>query len=180
MNTKYGSEAELLGEIRKLAGREFVYEDGWCGMVPFDGKLGDMQTGPPVAFAELHWREQADVLREFIHWESYPVRDWNDEYIIKDNIAAGKQPEQWLDGTSLHESFRLIAEGQTPRPRKESPEITEQDLRSLFAAARPHPQAKDGNAADRAAAAKAFQDIFRDDPPRQAKSKTQEWSGWEI
>ena len=61
-------ERRLLRDIQTLTSRQFVYEDLWCGMVPFDGKLTELQTGPPVPFAELSWREQADVLREFIHW----------------------------------------------------------------------------------------------------------------
>src|SRR5262245_14476337 len=121
-------ERQLLRDLQKLASREFVYEDLWCGMVPFEGKLTELQTGPPVPFAELGWSEQADVLREFIHWNRYPERAWDDEYRIRENIAAGKQPERWLQGTSLHESFRLLAEGKTPPPLKQCPEITQQDL----------------------------------------------------
>lgn len=148
-------KGELLREIKKLVGKEFVYEDGWCGMVPFDGSLSEMQTGPPVPFVKLTWREQADVLREFIHWSSYPPRDWNDEYTIRDNIAAGKPIEQWLDGTSLRESIRLLAEGKTPPPPKECPEITEQNLRAALAEITPDasaPQAKDSHATDRESA----------------------------
>lgn len=104
-------EGQLLREIRKLTSRQFVYEDGWCGMVPFDGKLSELQTGPPVSFVELSWREQADVLRSFVRWDRYPERAWDDEYRIRDNIAAGMRPEEWLEGTSLRESFRLLAEG---------------------------------------------------------------------
>jgi hypothetical protein len=124
-------EGQLLRDIQKLTSREFVYEDLWCGMVPFDGKLTELQTSPPVPFGELTWREQADVLREFIHWGRYPERAWDDEYRIRENIAAGKRPEQWLDGTSLRESFRLLADGKTPPPPKQCPEITEQDLANL-------------------------------------------------
>jgi hypothetical protein len=108
-------ERQLLRDIQKLTSGQFVYEDLWCGMVPFDGKLTELQTGPPVPFAELAWREQVDVLREFIHWDRYPERAWNDEYIIQENIAAGKRPENWLEGTSLRESFRLLADGMTPQ-----------------------------------------------------------------
>jgi hypothetical protein len=124
-------EGKLLGDIKKLTSREFVYEDGWCGMVPFHSKLTEMQTGPPVPFAELTWREQADVLRSFIHWDRYPERAWDDEYTIRENIAAGKRPEQWLEGTSLRESFRLLADGKAPPPPKQCPEITQQDLTNL-------------------------------------------------
>jgi hypothetical protein len=133
-------ERHLLRDIQKLTSRQFVYEDLWCGMVPFDGELSELQTGPPAAFAELSWREQADVLREFIHWDRYPERAWNDGYTIRDNIAAGKRPEQWLDGTSLRESFRLLADGKTPPPPEQCPEITQQDLATLL----------DGLATDRA------------------------------
>lgn len=55
-------EGELLRDLLELTSRQFVYEDGWCGMVPFDGELTELQSGPPVPFAELTWREQADVL----------------------------------------------------------------------------------------------------------------------
>jgi hypothetical protein len=170
-------ERELLREIKNLAGQTFVYEDCWGGMAPFEGELSDMQTGPPRPFAELTWREQADVLRSFIRWDNYPARDWDDEYVIKDNIVAGKPIEQWLEGTSLHESFRLLAEGKTPPPAKEFPEITVQDLRAVLAAARPNSSAPQERAS---AEAKAFQDIFRNDAPREAETKTQEWSGWEV
>ncbi|MCI0719451.1 MAG: hypothetical protein L0338_10865, partial [Acidobacteria bacterium] len=124
-------ERQLLHDIQELTSREFVYEDLWCGMVPFDGKLTELQTGPPVPFAELTWREQADVLREFIHWDNYPERAWDDDYTIRENIAAGKRPEQWLERTSLRESFSLLADGKTPPPAKQCPEITQQDLASL-------------------------------------------------
>jgi hypothetical protein len=126
------AERQLLRDIQKLASREFVYEDLWRGMVPFDGKLTELQTGPPVPFAELSWSEQVDVLREFIHWDRYPERGWDDEYRIQENIATGKRPEQWLEGTSLRESFRLLAEGKTPPPPREFPEITQKDLASLW------------------------------------------------
>src|SRR5579885_1821427 len=124
-------ERQLLRDIQKLTGRQFVYEDGWCGMVPFHGKLTELQTGPPVPFAELTWREQADVLRSFIPWDRYPEASWSDEYRIRENIAAGKRPEQWLEGTSLRDSFRLLAEGKTPPPPQKYPEITQQDLAEL-------------------------------------------------
>lgn len=169
-------EGQLLREITKLTAREFVYEDGWCGMVPFDGKLSEMQTGPPVAFAELIWREQADVLRSFIGWDSYPERAWDDEYRIRDNIAAGKQPEQWLEGTSLRESFRLLAEGKTPPPPKECPELTEQDLRAALGLAEPHAS---GRAQPASAGAKAFQDILRNEQPRETETKAQDRDGHE-
>jgi hypothetical protein len=123
---------QLLRDLRELTSRQFVYEDGWCGMVPFDGTLSELQTGPPVPFAELTWREQADVLREFIHWHRSPERDWDDEYTIRENIAAGKPPEHWHEGTSLRESFRLIADGKTPPPAKQSPEITWDDVATLW------------------------------------------------
>jgi hypothetical protein len=126
-------EGRLLDELKKLTSREFVYEDGWCGMVPFHRKLTQLQTGPPVTFAELTWREQADVLRSFIHWDGYPERGWYDEYRIRENIAAGKQPEQWLEGTSLRQSFQMLAEGKSPSPPKQCPEITERDLANALA-----------------------------------------------
>ena len=124
-------ERQLLRDIQRLTSRQFVYEDGWCGMVPFDGKLTELQTGPPLQFAELTWREQADVLRSFIHWDRYPEAAWNDDYTIRKNIEAGKRPEQWLEGTSLRDSFRLLADGKTPRPPKQKPEVSPQDLVNL-------------------------------------------------
>jgi hypothetical protein len=124
-------ERRLLRDIKELASRQYVYEDHRCSMVPFDGKLTEGQTGPPVPFAELTWREQAEVLREFIHWDRYP--DWgeNDEYAIAENIAAGKRPEQWLEGTSLREIFRLLADGKTPPPPKQRPTKAQKDLAGL-------------------------------------------------
>src|SRR5215472_2254317 len=99
--TAQAAVQDLLRDIQELTCRQFVYEDGWCGMVPFDGKLTELQSGPPVPFAELTWREQADVLRSFIHWDRYPERAWDDEYRIRENIVAGKPPDRWLDGTSI-------------------------------------------------------------------------------
>lgn len=178
------AEGQLLREIKKLTRRQFVYEDGWCGMVPFDGKLSEMQTGPPVPFAELTWREQADVLRSFIHWVRYPEAAWDDEYRIRENIAVGKRPELWLEGTSLRESFRLLAEGKTPPPPKQCPEMSEQDLRAalkIAGADTSGPKAKDGNVPERASAeAKGFQDNLRNDQPREPETKTQERGGREM
>jgi hypothetical protein len=125
-------EKQLLSDIRELTSRLFVYEDGWCGMVPFDGELTELQTGPPVTFAELTWREQADVLRSFIRWDRYPERAWDDEYRVRDNIAGGKPPEQWLEGTSLRQSFQQLAEGKTPPPLMQHPEVTQDDLARLL------------------------------------------------
>lgn len=129
------AERLLLRDIKELISRKFVHEDGWGGMVPFGGELTELQTGPPVPFAELTWREQADVLREFIHWERYPERAWDDEYRIQENIDAGKRPELWLEGTSLHQSFRLLAEGKTPPPVQREPELTWEDIRDALAKA---------------------------------------------
>lgn len=110
------TEGQLLRDIQELTSLQFVYEDGWCGMVPFHRKLTEIQHGPPVPFAELDWREQADVLRSFIHWDRYPERAWNAEYTIRKNIAAGKPPEEWLEGTALPESSRQPAEGKATPP----------------------------------------------------------------
>jgi hypothetical protein len=108
----------------------------------------------------------------------------SDEYTIRENIAGGKPSEQWLEGTSLRESFRLLAEGKTPPPAKECPEITEQDLRAALAKAGLHtsgPEGKDGNSPERASTGtQAFQDIFRNNQPREAQTKTQERGGWEV
>jgi hypothetical protein len=121
----------LLRDIKELASRQYVYEDLRCGMVPFDGELTESQTGPLVPFTELTLREQADVLREFIHWDRYPDWGCNDEFAIAENIAAGKRPEQWLEGTSLREIFRLLADAKTPPPPKQRPTKAQQDLSSL-------------------------------------------------
>jgi hypothetical protein len=126
------TEQQLIREIKELTGRQFVYEDGWHGMVPFDGKLGELQTGPPERFADLHWRDQADILREFIHWDRYPERDWHDEYKIRDNIEAGKPPKAWLEGTSLRQSFQHLAQGQTPPPVQQDLELRWEDLPNLL------------------------------------------------
>src|SRR5262245_47594057 len=139
-------------------------------MVPFDGRLSELQTGPPIPFAELTWREQADVLRSFIRWDRYPERAWDDEYRIRDNIAGGKRGEQWLEGTSLRESFRLLAGGKAPPPPKQCPEISEHDLRVALGigdANTSGPKEKDCNVLERASGAKAFQDILRNDQLRE-------------
>jgi hypothetical protein len=93
---------ELLREIRELTSRQFVYEDYWCGMVPFDGELTELQTGPPVPFAELGRRDKADVL-EFISWDHYQEKglDWLDQNAIESNVIEGKPPQKWLEGTSF-------------------------------------------------------------------------------
>ncbi len=170
-------ERQLLRDLRDLTSRNFVYEDGWCGMVPFHGKLTELQTGPPVPFAELTWREQADVLRSFIHWERYPERAWDDEYRIRENIAAGKPPQEWLEGTSLHRSFRLLAEGKTPPPPQQYPEITWQDLASLLDASTK--AAADGRNADAAEDKLSLRDLQKkskqhDKGPENQKHKSQE------
>lgn len=127
------SERQLLNDLQKLASRTYVYENFWCGKVPFDGKLTELQTGPPVPFAELTWRDQADVLREFIHWDHYPARAWDDEYKISENITAGKPLEQWLERTSIRQSFQLLAEGKSPPPPTQCPEITQRDVANALA-----------------------------------------------
>ena len=127
------AEQQLLRELKELTSRQFVYEDGWHGMVPYSGTLGEWQTGPPERFADLHWRDQVDILREFIHWTHYPEHAWDDEYKIRDNIAAGKPPEVWLEGTSLRQSFQHLAQGKTPPPvQREPPEIRQEDVAELL------------------------------------------------
>lgn len=93
------SVQDLLRDLRELTSRRFVYEDGWCGLVPADDTLSELQTGPPVAFADLHWRDQADVLRGFIPWDRYGGLGlaWDVEYTVSRNITAGKPPDQWLE-----------------------------------------------------------------------------------
>lgn|SRR5579871_987096 len=130
------AERQLLRDIQELTGRQFVYEDMWCGMVPFDGTLTELQTGPPVAFAELTWREQADVLREFIHWDHYSERARDDEYCIRENIEAGKPSEACLEGTSLGPSVsRNQPKG---RPHERQPTCP-QDTRQRRQRRRPGP-----------------------------------------
>ena len=125
-------ERQLLRDIQKLTSRQFVYEDLWCGMVPFDANLTELQTGPPVPFADLTWREQADILREFIHWDHYPERAWNDDYTIRENIEAALPPEAWLKGTSLAQSFQHLADGKVPPPVEREPELGWEDLSKLL------------------------------------------------
>ncbi len=163
------TEAQLIAEIKEMTSREFVYEDGWCGMVSFGGELTEMQTGPPALFDELARREQADVLDSFIQWGNYPERAWNDHYAIVDNIEAGKAPEQWLEGTSIGESFRLLAEGKTPPPAEQCPEITWDDVRAALGM--PEPQGKDQDVG------KTLQEIMGSDQPEPEKSQTQERDG---
>ncbi len=69
----------------------------------YDGKLTEYQTGPPQPFDELHWRDKADVLREFIDWKHYGDKglDYFDHKAIFDNVLGGKPPEKWLEGTSF-------------------------------------------------------------------------------
>jgi hypothetical protein len=51
----------------------------------------------------VHWRDKADVLREFIFWKQYEEKglDYFDQKAIFDNVLGGKPPEQWLEGTSF-------------------------------------------------------------------------------
>ncbi|HEY7328608.1 MAG TPA: DUF4313 domain-containing protein [Gemmataceae bacterium] len=95
--------SDLLRDLRALTGRRFVYEDLWCGMVPFDGELTELQTGPPVPFAELTWRERADVLREFIPWDHYAKQglDSRDQEAMRNNVMDGKPSQKWLEDTSF-------------------------------------------------------------------------------
>jgi hypothetical protein len=139
------SEQQLLRELQELTNHQYVYEDLWCGMVPSDGNLTELQTGPPVPFADLTWREQADVLRSFIHWDRYPQRAWNDEYKIQENIAAGLPAEAWLKDTSLSQSFQHLADGKTPPPVQREPELTWEDLSKLLFSP-DNPQADPNNA----------------------------------
>jgi hypothetical protein len=126
------SEQQLLRELHELTSRQYVYEDLWCGMVPFDGNLTELQTGPPVAFADLTWREQADVLRSFIAWDHYPERAWDDDYTIRENIQAGLPLDAWLKGTSLSQSFQHLADGKTPPPVQREPDLTWEGLPQLL------------------------------------------------
>lgn len=59
--------------------------------------------GPPVLFAELTWREQADVLRSFIPWDHYSGQglDGRDQNAIRNNVMDGKPARKWLEGTSF-------------------------------------------------------------------------------
>jgi hypothetical protein len=107
-NTNYklwADERQLLREIQELTSRQFVYEDGRCVMVPFNGRISELHGGPPVPFAKLTWHEQADVLREFIHWDRYPERAPNDHYRIQENLEERKPSRSWLEGTSLRQLF---------------------------------------------------------------------------
>jgi hypothetical protein len=107
-----GMVQELLRDIQELTGRHFVYEDGWCGFVPAGEVLTELQTGPPERFADLHWRDQADVLREFISWDHYAQRGlgWRDRDAIRTNVLDGKPPDRRLEGTSFAPTAPALAE----------------------------------------------------------------------
>ena len=130
--TVEAAERPLLREIQELTGRQFVYEARNGGFVPTGAALSEAQTGPPAPFAELHPRDQIDVLDQFIRWEQYPEPAWDDDYKIRENIAAGKPPEAWLEGTSLRQSFQHLAEGKTPPPVQREPEIRQEDVINLL------------------------------------------------
>jgi hypothetical protein len=116
--TKEAAE-ELLRDIEKLTSRQFVYEDGWCGMVPAGDALTELQTGPPERFADLHWRDQADILRSFIDWDRYSEQglDWRDRDAIQRNVRDGQPPERWLEGTSFLETSEQFGQ---PKPQPSS------------------------------------------------------------
>ena len=94
---------EVLRDLRDLTSRQFVYEDLWCGMVPFDGKLTELQTGPPVPFGELGRRDKTDVIDSFIHWNRFQEKglDWRDQRAIENNVIEGKPSQKWLEGASF-------------------------------------------------------------------------------
>jgi hypothetical protein len=52
----------------------------------------EYQIGPPLKFAELGYRDGADVLREFIYWKRYEDKglDWFDQNAIFDNVLGGQ------------------------------------------------------------------------------------------
>jgi hypothetical protein len=96
---------ELLRDIRELTGHQFIYEDPWHGFVPMkDGDTpADYHLGPLLPFAELGYRDKADVLQAFIKWDRYTERglDWRDANAIDNNVTEGKPPDRWLEGTSF-------------------------------------------------------------------------------
>ena len=93
---------ELLSDLRALTSRSFIYEDPWHGYVPLDGAPSEYQIGPPLPFTALDRRDKADVL-DFISWDYYRHKglDWRDQDAIRNNVADGKPPHQWLEGTSF-------------------------------------------------------------------------------
>jgi hypothetical protein len=79
--------------------------------------VGEWQIGPPAAFADLGFREKADVLREFISWGHYGEQglDWRDQDAILTNVAEGKPPDRWLEGTAFLEASRQGGAVKTPQ-----------------------------------------------------------------
>jgi hypothetical protein len=146
------AEQQLLRDIQKLTGLQFVDDSRWGGFVPAGDALSEQQTGPPVPFADLHWQHKANVLRDFISWGHYLQNgiDWHDHATIEYNVVRGKPRDRWLEGTSLRQSFRLVADGRTPTPPKQYPEITQKDLANIrdalgvAGADGPGPKAEDG------------------------------------
>jgi hypothetical protein len=96
---------ELLRDIRELTSSRLLYEDPWHGFVPMDGAPSDCQIGPPIPFGDLGRRDRADVIDTFIRWDQHSRQglDWRDADAIRNNIADGKPPHQWLGGTSFRD-----------------------------------------------------------------------------
>jgi hypothetical protein len=109
---------ELLRDIQELTSRQFVYDTRWGGFVPAGGALSERQTGPPAPFADLHWQDKADVLRNFISWDHYRQHglDWRDHATIEYNVACCKPPDRWLEGTSFHEPSQRLGEAKSEPP----------------------------------------------------------------
>src|SRR5262249_53350374 len=53
-------------------------------------------------------RDKADVIDSFIHWDHFSREglDRGDQNAIRSNVAEGKPPQKWLEGTSFLEPTR--------------------------------------------------------------------------
>ena len=108
-------EGRLLDELKKLTSREFVYEDGWCGMVPFNGKLGEMQTGPPVPFGELSWRQQ---VREWYTTEEFARAVNKADFTIREYCRLSRlRAEKRQSGRGKHAQW-VLAHSELERYRR--------------------------------------------------------------
>jgi hypothetical protein len=121
---------ELVRDIQKLISRQFVYDTRWGGFVPVGDALSERQTGPAGPFADIHWQDKANVLRDFIDWDHYEQHGigWQDHATIEYNVVCGKPAERWLDGTSLVEPNQqmVVAEAEVKSVAEQFEQILNQ------------------------------------------------------